>query len=45
MTLMQARWRLQLLAELGVGALQRKGQRAEDEKYTHLKEVTGRGAR
>lgn len=42
MTFAQARWRLQLLAELGVGTLQREGERAEEAKYTRLKDVTSR---
>ncbi len=40
MTFEQARWRLQLLAELGVGTLLRENAKQEDARFTHLKDVT-----
>jgi len=40
MTFTQARWRLQLLAELGVGVRVRESERAEEAQYTRLKEST-----
>ena len=40
MTVIQARWRLQLLAELGVGRLVREAEREDDDKVARLKEAT-----
>ena len=40
MTVTQARWRLQLLAELSVGQPQRQAGALEDAQYTRLKDVT-----
>jgi hypothetical protein len=40
MTFMQARWRLQLLAELGIGTLVREVKQAEDAGVRKLREAT-----
>lgn len=40
MTVTQARWRLQLLAELSVGRPMREADAIEDSQYTRLKDVT-----
>jgi hypothetical protein len=41
MTYEQAKYRLQLLAELGLGKISRRAGTAEDAAYAALKEATG----